>query len=135
MVVPVPLALMFGRLANFVNRELVGRVIENKTWQWLGVDFGDGLIRYPSQLFAAGKDLLLFTILLFLFSGKPRPGTLIASFLMLYGTLRFLVGFFREPDAQIGFLFHYLTLGQLFSFLMIVAGMIVFWCLKIRSPK
>jgi len=121
-VIPASLALVFGRLANFVNRELVGRVIESARWQFLGVDFGDGVLRWPSQLFAAGKDLLLFAILLAIFRKNPRRGTLTASFLMLYGTLRVLVEFFRAPDEQIGFLFHYFTLGQLLSLGMFVAG-------------
>ena len=123
--VPAGLALLFGRLANFVNRELVGRVIENPRWQSFGVDFGDGMLRWPSQLFAAGKDLLIFLILLFLFHKNPRRGTLLASFLMLYGAFRFLVEFFRAPDEQIGFIFTYFTLGQLLSLLVFLAGVMI----------
>ena len=70
-VVPISLALLFSRLANFINRELVGRVIENPRWEWLGVDFGDRILRYPSQLFQATSAILLFLVLLFIFSRKP----------------------------------------------------------------
>lgn len=122
-VVPASLALAFGRLANFVNRELVGRVIENAHWQWLGVDFGDGVLRWPSQLFAAGKDVLIFTILFLIFRKNPRRGMLTAGFLMLYGALRFFVEFFRAPDEQVGFIFQHFTLGQLFSLGMLAAGL------------
>lgn len=121
--VPAGLALMFGRLANFVNRELLGRVIESARWQFLGMDFGDGMLRWPSQLFAAGKDLLIFVILLFLFSKNPRRGILTASFLMFYGAFRFTVEFYRAPDEQIGFIFQFFTLGQLLSFGMLAAGL------------
>lgn len=119
---PASFALVFGRLANFVNQELVGRVIQNPRWQGLGFDFGDGMLRYPSQLFAAGKDLLLFLILLFIFHQKPRRGVLLSSFLIGYGMLRFIVEFFRAPDPQIGFIFQIFTLGQIFSLGMILFG-------------
>lgn len=124
-VIPASLALVFGRVTNFINRELVGRVIENPRWQWLGVDFGDSMLRWPSQLFAAGKDLLIFVILFILFRQNPRRGFLLASFLMLYGALRLIVESFRAPDEQIGFIFTYFTLGQFLSFGMLVIGLII----------
>ncbi|MFH0820489.1 MAG: prolipoprotein diacylglyceryl transferase [Candidatus Peregrinibacteria bacterium] len=130
-IIPGALALVFGRLANFVNLELVGRVIESARWQWLGVNFGDGVLRWPSQLFAAGKDLLIFAILLAIFHKNSRRGTLMASFLMLYGALRFIVEFFRQPDEQIGFIFSYFTLGQMFSLVVLIAGVFLFY--KIRK--
>lgn len=123
-VIPGALALMFTRIANFINGELYGRVIENANWQWLGVDFGDGLLRYPSQLFQSFSALLLFVILLIIFSLKAKKGTLIFNYLIFYGLFRFITEFYREPDAQIGFILKYLTLGQLFSLAMLTAGII-----------
>ncbi|MBU1682883.1 prolipoprotein diacylglyceryl transferase, partial [Patescibacteria group bacterium] len=112
-VIPGALALVFTRLANFVNRELVGRVIESPKWEWLGVDFGDGLLRFPSQLFQSFNALLLFLILLLIFRRKPKKGVLLFSYLALYGLLRFVAEFWRAPDSQIGFIWTYFTLGQI----------------------
>lgn len=123
-VIPGALALTFTRLANFINGELIGRPIEYCNWKWMGVDFGDGIIRYPSQLFQSASALLLFLILLLIFSKKPKRGVLLFGYLMLYGLFRFVTEFWREPDAQIGFILTYFTLGQLFSFLMLLAGLI-----------
>ncbi len=138
-VVPAGLATGIGRLANFVNRELYGRVIENANWQWLGIDFGDGLLRYPSQLFQAGSEMLIFVILLLIFRKNPKKGILTFCYLMLYGLFRFLIEFFREPDTQIGYLFQFLTLGQLLSLGMVLVGMIGIFInnrdLKSSTPK
>ena len=129
-VLPISLALMFSRIANFINRELIGRVIENPRWEWLGVDFGDGILRYPSQLFQAASAILLFLVLLFIFSQKPKKGVVLFSYLMLYGLFRIITEFWRAPDTQIGFIWQYFTLGQLLSFLMLLAGVIGLIVLK-----
>ncbi|MBU0727314.1 prolipoprotein diacylglyceryl transferase [Patescibacteria group bacterium] len=123
-VIPGALALTFTRIANYINRELVGRVIENPKFEWLGVDFGDGLLRYPSQLFQSFNALLLFVILLVLFIGKPKRAVLLFSYIGLYGLLRFVAEFWRAPDSQIGFILNYLTLGQIFSLVMVVVGVV-----------
>ncbi len=129
-IIPGALAPMLIRIANFINQELVGRVIESPKWEWLGVDFGDGLLRYPSQLFQSANALIVFLILLFIFSKKPRTGVLLSSYFLLQGVFRFVTEFTREPDAQIGFLFNYLTLGQLFSLGMVIVGIILLTKLK-----
>ena len=131
-VIPSALALMFTRIANFINLELVGRAIENPGWKWLGVDFGDGILRYPSQLFQSASALLLFLILLFIFSRHPKKGTLTFSYLIFYGLFRFIIEFWRAPDPQIGFIWQYFTLGQMLSFLMLVAGVIGLLTLRIK---
>jgi len=123
-VIPGALALTFTRLANFVNRELVGRPIENLNFKWMGVDFGDGILRYPSQLFQSASALLLFLILLFLYSKKTKKGVLVFSYIGLYGLFRFIEEFWRAPDPQVGFIWKYFTLGQMFSVLMILIGLI-----------
>ena len=123
-VIPSALALFFTRIANFINGELIGRVIENPYCKWLGVDFGDGLMRYPSQLFQSISALILFLILILIFRTKPKKGILLFSYLGLYGLFRFITEFYREPDVQIGFILNSLTLGQIFSLIMILAGAI-----------
>lgn len=123
-VIPGALALMFTRIANFINGELVGRIIQNPKWQWLGIDFGDGLPRYPSQLLQSFNAFLLFLILLFIFTKKPKRGVLLFSYTMFYGMLRFATEFLRAPDPQIGLILNYFTLGQLFSLLMVIVGIV-----------
>jgi phosphatidylglycerol:prolipoprotein diacylglycerol transferase len=132
-VIPSALALFFTRIANFINGELIGRVIESPYCKWLGVDFGDGLLRYPSQLFQSISALLLFLILFLIFRTKPKKGILLFSYLGLYGLFRFIIEFYREPDAQIGFILKYITMGQIFSIVMLLAGIIGLVLIKKRS--
>lgn len=120
-VVPLALGMALGRLANFVNGELPGRITD-VAW---GMDFGDGENRHPSQLYAMGKDIVLFFIfsaILFRYNWKKPAGLLFASFLMLYSVFRFTVEFFRAPDPQLGFLFAGLSMGQLLSLLLFALG-------------
>jgi len=123
-VVPAGLATGIGRLANFVNGELYGRVVGSPKWEWLGVDFGDGLLRYPSQLFQAAGEMSVFLILLYIFSRNPKKGVLGFSYLALYGGIRMILELWREPDTQIGFLWGGLTMGQILSALMLIVGFI-----------
>lgn len=123
--VPAAIADTLPRVANFINRELYGRIIENPHWQWLGVDFGDGQLRYPSQLFQSASSVVFFLIMLFIFSRKPKPGILLSSYFILYGLLRITVEFWRQPDEQLGFLWGGVTMGQLLSGLMVLAGVIL----------
>lgn len=127
-----PVGLFFGRLANFVNMELYGRVTDSK----LGVIFPNAgeLPRHPSQLYEAFLEgILLFAILFalkkFTKFGK-KPGNLSGIFLILYGSFRFLIENFREPDEQIGFIFAgnflpEITMGQVLSLPIILAGFLV----------
>lgn len=120
-----PIGLFLGRLANFINGELYGRVTESK----LGMVFPDGgpLPRYPSQLFEATLEgLVLFLILLFL-STRTRAlfyrGAVGGSFIALYGLFRFTIEFFREPDEQLGLLALHLSMGQWLCLPMIAFGL------------
>ncbi len=123
-----PIGLFFGRIANFINGELYGRV-SNAPW---AVIFPNGgpLPRHPSQLYeAALEGFLLFTLLGALaFFTKVRhcAGILTSLFLLGYGTTRAMVEFFREPDPQLGFFIEYFTMGHLLCLPMIVAGIILF---------
>ncbi len=113
------LGLAFGRFGNFVNGELVGRVTD-LTW---GIDFGDGNNRHPSQLYAMAKDILLFLIFFVLVLRTSwRAGILSGLFFCLYAVFRFVVEFFRAPDAQVGFLTLGLSMGQWLSILLFVVG-------------
>ena len=122
-----PIGLFFGRLANFVNGELYGRI----TLGPMGMIFPntEGLPRHPSQLYeAALEGLVLFVVLYALIrfrNALKTPGVLSASFLIGYGASRFIVEFFREPDAHLGFVFGAFSMGQLLSLPMIALGVYV----------
>jgi phosphatidylglycerol:prolipoprotein diacylglycerol transferase len=105
----VPLGLMFGRIGNFINGELWGRVASPELPWAMAFPQVDGLARHPSQLYqAAGEGLLLFAVL-WLYAAKPRQlGQVSGVFLAGYGLLRFLAEFFRTPDPGI---FGVLSLG------------------------
>ncbi len=117
------LGLLFGRFGNFVNGELFGRIT---TVPW-AINFGDGEMRHPSQLYSALKDFFLFLCAFWMiYRGmfQDFPGRIFALFLIAYGILRFFVEFFRQPDAQIGFLWGSISMGQFLSIFVIVLG---FW--------
>ena len=118
----VPIGLFFGRIGNFINGELWGKVTD-VPWAMV-FPAGGPLPRHPSQLYEAFLEgIVLFTVL-WLYSAKPRPrGAVFGLFLLLYGIFRFFVEFIREPDAHIGYLaFGWVTMGQVLSLPMIVAG-------------
>lgn len=121
----VPIGLFFGRLANFANAELFGRVTD-VAW---GMRFpgGGDLPRHPSQLYEAGLEgLALFAVLAWLAWRSPslrRPGTLAGTFLVGYGLARGLVELVREPDAHIGLLGLGWTMGQILSVPMLLLGL------------
>lgn len=127
----VPLGLLAGRIGNFINGELWGRVVANpaSTNFPLAMIFPqvDALPRHPSQLYQAfGEGLLLF-ILLWWFSAKQRPrGTVSALFLIGYGTARWIGEYFREPDHGIFGQSYLVSMGQWLSLPMIVIGIYLF---------
>jgi phosphatidylglycerol:prolipoprotein diacylglycerol transferase len=120
-----PFGLFFGRLANFVNGELWGRVTDVP---WALVFPGAGPDpRHPSQLYEAGLEgVVLFSVLAYAFwrtGARYRPGLLLGLFLIGYGAARFFVEYFREPDVQLGLLPWGLSMGQTLSFPMILVGL------------
>lgn len=119
-----PIGLGLGRLANFINGELVGRP---STVPWAMIFPGGGPApRHPSQLYEAGLEgAALFLILWFYKDRKKRDGDVLALFLMLYGSFRFFCEFFREPDVQVGYLFGFITMGQLLSLAMVAIGIVL----------
>lgn len=127
--------LFFGRLANFINGELYGRVTD-APWGMVFPQSADNLPRHPSQLYeAATEGLLLYLILNGLAWFKPelqnRHGLLFGLFLILYGIARFCIEFVREPDTQIGLYFDLISQGQILCLPMIVIGLV----LALRAKK
>ena len=128
-----PVGLFFGRLANFINGELFGRVTDVP---WAVVfPRGGPDPRHPSQIYEAlGEGLVLFVVLMWLVRSEPirrRPGFLTGVFLAGYGIARTGIEFFRQPDAHIGFLSFGSTIGQWLSAPLILAGL---W-LMLRSGR
>lgn len=121
----VPIGLACGRLGNFINGELWGRV----TTSPIGMVFPTGgpLPRYPSQLIELLLEGVLLFIVLWVVSLKPRKrAVLSAYFLIGYGILRIIAEFFRQPDSQLGFiLWHWVTMGMLLSLPMILLGLLI----------
>jgi phosphatidylglycerol:prolipoprotein diacylglycerol transferase len=131
---PLPaLGLFFGRLGNFINGELWGKVT-TVPWGFLV----NGEVRHPSQLYeAALEGLLLFAVLLW-FTSRPRPRLAPSGlFLVIYGCARFLIEFWRVPDEHIGYLAGgWFTEGQLLSLPMILAGAaLLAWAYRLRLPS
>ncbi|MFO8112283.1 MAG: prolipoprotein diacylglyceryl transferase, partial [Desulfosalsimonadaceae bacterium] len=126
--------LFFGRIGNFINGELYGRVTDVP---WGMVFPGAGPYpRHPSQLYEALLEgLVLFAVLFFLSLKVRLRGVLIAVFLVGYGLARFFVEFFREPDAHIGFVAAALTMGQVLSLFMAAAGAAVFVVLVMQRTS
>ncbi len=116
-----PIGLGLGRIGNFINGELWGRVTDVS---WGMVFPGAGADpRHPSQLYQFALEGVVLFALLWWFSRQPRPaGSVSGLFLIGYGTLRFLVEFTREPDAHLGLLSAGLSMGQLLSLPMILVG-------------
>ncbi|HEY4345745.1 MAG TPA: prolipoprotein diacylglyceryl transferase [Parvibaculum sp.] len=125
-----PIGQFFGRIANFINGELWGRPTD-EPW---GVIFPHGgpMPRHPSQIYEAFLEgIILFIVLRILthrFKAFQRPGTVWGAFIAGYGAARVFVEFFREPDAQIGYLYgDWLTMGMLLSLPMIAVGLLIVW--------
>ncbi len=118
-----PIGLFFGRLANFVNGELYGR-ISDVSWAMIFPRGGE-LPRHPSQLyeaFAEGILLFIFLNLLLKKTSAYYTGMLCGAFLAGYGVCRFIIEYAREPDAQLGLLFSFISMGQILCLPMIAYG-------------
>ena len=128
-----PFGLLLGRLANFVNGELWGKSTD-LPWGFLV----GGDIRHASQLYQAALEGVLLFAILWWFTSRPRPRLAPSGlFLVCYGLFRSLVEFVRVPDAHLGYLaFGWLTMGQLLSLPMIVAGIVLLaWAYRDRQPS
>ena len=135
----VPLGLLFGRCANFINGELWGAPTD---LPW-GVVFGGAAgsePRHPSQLYEAFFEGIVLFVVLFVLSRKQPPlpqGTYSGVFMLGYGICRFMVEFIREPDVQLGYLWGgWLTMGQVLSLPLILAGIaLLIYARKTKKPQ
>ncbi len=134
-VVTVPIGLGLGRVGNFINGELYGRITDVP---WAMVFPAGGPVgRHPSQLYEAFLEGIVLFAILWAVKGKPWKeknswphGSMLALFLCLYGIFRFLVEFVREPDPQLGIVLLGMTMGQLLSLTMVFSGVLLFFFLK-----
>ena len=127
-----PIGLGCGRLGNFINGELYGRVTD-VPWAMVFPN-GGPLPRHPSQIYELLLEgAVLFTILWTLRRRRWPPGTLTALFFVFYGIFRIFVEFFREPDVQVGFVAGPFTMGQILSTVMVAFGAAAFVFLKRRK--
>lgn len=118
-VIPLALGLALGRLGNFTNGELYGRV-SDVPWSFKFRD-AEGF-RHPSQIYASFKNLLIFFTLWIIKDKKLPKGFMFWLFVIMYSALRFTVEFFRQPDPQLGFIIGWLTMGQILSITMFSIG-------------
>lgn len=127
--VTAPIGLGLGRLGNFINGELYGRVTDVP---WAVVFPSGGLVpRHPSQLYEfVLEGVVLFTVLWTLRRKHYKTGILTSLFIVLYGVFRFFVEFFREPDVQLGYVLDIFTMGQVLSLSMVVAGLVILYIRK-----
>lgn len=145
----VPTGLGLGRLGNFANTELPGRMTDLPWGLVYPCDAGairginlmctgewEAFARHPSSLYQAFAEGILLFAIVWLVAARPRPaGVVSGTFLVAYGALRCVTELFREPDAHLGFVaFDWLTMGQLLSLPMTIVGMlIILWAMR-RSP-
>jgi phosphatidylglycerol:prolipoprotein diacylglycerol transferase len=131
----VPIGLGLGRLGNFINHELWGKV-SDVPWAMV-FRTGGPLPRHPSQLYELALEGVALFSLLWWYSRQPRAtGSVSGMFLIGYGLARFVVEFVREPDAQLGYLaFGWVTMGQVLSLPMILAGIgLLVWSQRAHRP-
>lgn len=132
-----PIGLFLGRIANFINGELYGRVT-NMPW---GVVFpnSDLQIRHPSQLYEAFFEGIILFIILYYATFKGNTIKILrlnsAIFLILYSSFRIIIEIFREPDFHLGFIFYNVTMGQILSIPMLIIGIYLLVKIKCQSIK
>ncbi len=137
-VIPVALALALGRIGNFINGELYGR-ITNLSWcvDYSKSQYVSGVegCRHPSQIYESAKNIFIFAVLWILKDKKLPKGFLFWSFVTMYGFFRTIVEFFRQPDEQIGFLFAKLSMGQVLSMPLFLLGLFMIIRLRLLARK
>lgn len=134
LIVPcIPLGYTFGRLGNFINGELFGRVTTHPIGMFFPFAPGSGR-RHPSQLYEAFfEGIVLFIVLWAVKNRVTTRGAMLALYLMGYGLVRFFIEYTRQPDAHLGFIFFSLSMGQLLCLAMILAGGVLLLYLKKQS--
>ncbi len=133
-VVTAPIGLGLGRIGNFINGELYGRITQ-VPWAMV-FPAGGSLPRHPSQLYESALEGGLLFVILWRLKDRNLPrGFLLAFFLILYGIFRFFIEFFREPDPQLGFVLGPLSLGQILCLLMTGGGVLMAVLVKKKDKK
>ena len=131
----VPLGYTFGRLGNFINGELFGRA----TTSPIGMYFPQApqkALRHPSQLYEAFfEGVFLFIILWSIRKFKVPRGAMLALYVIGYGTVRFIIEFYREPDSHLGFIFSSFSMGQILCAMMIAGGMGLYFYLAKKMKQ
>ncbi len=126
----IPLGYTFGRLGNFINGELYGRI----TSAPIGMHFPlapERALRHPSQLYEAFfEGVFLFAVLWSVRKARAPRGAMLAFYLAGYGVVRFFIEFFREPDAHLGFVVGFFSMGQVLCAAMIAAGIVLLAVLR-----
>ena len=130
-----PIGIFLGRIANFINGELIGKVT-TVSWSVIFPTI-DTFPRHPSQLYEAILEgIILFLILnITIFKKYYKLGRCSCLFLIYYGIFRIIGEFFREPDSQIGYLFNSFSMGTILSFFMILCGLVIAAVLKKNESK
>jgi phosphatidylglycerol:prolipoprotein diacylglycerol transferase len=125
----IPTGLASGRIGNFINGELWGRAADpSLPWAMVFPQSRTDFARHPSQLYQFALEGLLLFVLLWLYGRKPRArGQVAAAFVALYGLMRFVVEYFREPDSFLGLLALNLTMGQWLCVPMMLLGAGLWW--------
>lgn len=126
-IIPLGLALMLGRIGNFINAELYGRITDIA---WCVKFPNVEGCRHPSQLYEAFKNLFIFVVLYNIRNKKFKDGFIFWLFVLMYATLRFFIEFFRAPDPQLGFIVAGLTMGQILNIIMFFIAL--FFINKVR---
>ncbi len=131
----IPLGYTFGRIGNFINGELWGRTTDAAIGMYFSDAPGD-FLRHPSQLYEGFfEGIVLFLIMWGVRKMRKPEGSSLSIYLIGYGTFRFFIEFFREPDAHLGTIFLGFSMGQLLCFGMIAAGIAFYVYLSKRDPE
>ncbi len=131
----VPVGLAAGRLGNFINGELWGRATDVPWGMVFFHQLAGDTPRHPSQLYQMMAEGVFLFIVLWVFSSKPRPAGMVAGlFAVLYSLARFVLEFYREPDAHLGFIFWgWVTQGQLLSVPLFIVGLVLIYQAQLKT--
>ena len=133
----VPVGFVFGRIGNFLNQELVGRVTD-VPWGIYVQDpiSNEFILRHPSQLYEGFLEGIVIAILIYLYRNHRKfDGALVGIYGIMYGTARFIVEFWREADVQLGYYNGWITMGQMQSLVMIALSIAIYFFFKKHSKS
>ena len=130
----MPIGLGLVRIGNFLNGELYGKET-NGEWGFIFPTDPYGLLRHPSQLYESfGEGIILFTLLMLVNRLSSIHGVVCSFFLIFYGLIRFIIEFFRQPDAHIGYVIsNFLSMGQVLCIPMVLIGFIMLYKLRKKA--